>query len=444
MIKRTFNQVVKMVDGTASHQADVHITGVSTDSRQAQKGSLFIPLVGEKFDGHQFVEKAFENGAVATLWDRSIEGAPENYPVIFVDDTLKALQLLAHSYLQQVQPKVVGITGSNGKTTTKDLVAGVLSTTYKVHKTNGNFNNHIGMPLTILSMPEDTEVAVLEMGMSGRGEIELLSMLAQPDVAVITNIGEAHLLDLGSREGIAEAKLEILAGLKPEGVFIYDGDEPLLRKDYDKYETVTFGQSKHNTLYPISVMQKEDSTEFTCNNIESQINIPVLGRHNVLNALAAICVGKALNVTEENMIKGLKQVQMSNMRLEMQQGPGGLTVINDAYNASPTSVKAAIQLLKDMTGFGQKILVLGDMLELGDEEIRYHQEVGESVKDSGIAYLYTYGTLGQEIAKGAKGHLPEDRILAFTDKQQLIQHLRSVVTPKDVVLVKAKDRKSVV
>lgn len=438
MIKRSFSEIVQMVNGTGNSDVNICISGVSTDSRHVQEGSLFIPLVGENFNGHQFVEKAFENGAVATLWARDMEGAPSNQPVIYVEDTLVALQTLAKNYLQQIQPKVVGITGSNGKTSTKDLVAAVLSTTYAVHKTKGNFNNHIGLPLTILSMPEDTDVAVLEMGMSGKGEIALLSNLANPDIAVITSIGEAHLMDLGSREAIAEAKLEILTGLKHGGTFIYHGDEPLLRNHEHSYKSATFGQSKHNDLYPISIMQKDDGTEFTCNLFDDQtLFIPILGRHNVLNALAAIQVALKLGVEKESIIQGLKQVQLSNMRLEMVKAPNGLTVINDAYNASPTSMKAAIQLVKDLTGFGQKILVLGDMLELGEEEKRFHQEVGKSIEESGIAHLFTYGELGLEIANGAKEILPLERIHTFMDKEELIQRLRETATPKDIVLVKA-------
>lgn len=437
-MKRTFHDIVDMVNGTANNHLNVEIEGVSTDSRNLMEGNLFIPLVGENFNGHQFVENAFENGAVATLWAKNEAGAPSDKAVIFVEDTLVALQTLAKQYLMEVNPKVVGITGSNGKTTTKDLVAAVLSTTYFVHKTKGNFNNHIGLPLTILSMPEHTEVAVLEMGMSGRGEIELLSNLAEPDVTVITNIGESHLMDLGSREAIAEAKLEIVTGLKRDGTLIYFGDEPLLRNKSLPLHTKTFGESKHNDLYPISILHKENGAEFTCNAFEGRtFFIPILGRHNVLNALAAISVAEVLGIDEKNIEKGLKNVELSNMRLEMVKTKKGLTVINDAYNASPTSMKAAIQLVKDMKGFGQKILVLGDMLELGEKEVEFHQEVGEAIEDSGVGHLFTFGTLGKEIANGAKPFLEDEQIHVFTDKDALITELKKITTPNDVILVKA-------
>lgn len=438
MIKRTIASIQQMVDGSGIVNENLDITGVSTDSRNIQAGNLFIPLIGENFNGHQFVEKAFENGAVASLWSIHEPNPPKDKEIIYVEDTLLALQKLAEEYLRKVNPTVIGITGSNGKTTTKDLVASVLSTKYRVHKTKGNFNNHIGLPLTILSMPEETEVAVLEMGMSARGEIERLSAIAKPDIAIITNIGEAHLMELGSREAIAEAKLEIISGLKNNGTFIYFGDEPLLRHQSYPFQTKTFGESKHNDLYPISIMEKDSGTEFTCNQYNSQkFYLPVLGCHNVLNALAAVLTGQLLDLSLNEIEKGLKNVQLSNMRLEIVKGKSGLTIINDAYNASPSSMKAAIQLVRDMKGYGQKILVLGDMLELGEKEVQFHQEVGKTLEDKDVDHLFTYGKLGKEIANGAKSFLGESRIHVFLNKQSLIKELGTLITPNDLVLVKA-------
>ncbi|MDU5946628.1 MAG: UDP-N-acetylmuramoyl-tripeptide--D-alanyl-D-alanine ligase, partial [Paenibacillus macerans] len=258
MIIRNLADIAAMCGGQVREAADsgIAVRGAVTDSRQITQDCLFIPLSGERFDGHDFAADCLAAGAAATLWKRS-KGTPPG-PAVLVDDCLEALQTLAKSYLIQTGAKVVGITGSNGKTTTKDLVYSLLSTTYKVHKTKGNFNNHIGLPLTVLAMPEDTEIAVLEMGMSGRREIELLSKLAEPETAVITNIGEAHLLQLGSREEIARAKLEILAGMKPGGLFVYNGDEPLIPRVLneadthkpDRLRTVTFGLGQGNDEYP--------------------------------------------------------------------------------------------------------------------------------------------------------------------------------------------------
>ncbi|WP_299092632.1 UDP-N-acetylmuramoyl-tripeptide--D-alanyl-D-alanine ligase [uncultured Metabacillus sp.] len=439
MIQRTLTEIEGMVKGSGLDQAFKHekINGVTTDSRQVEKGNLFFPLIGETFNGHKFVDKAIENGAAAVIWDEKESNPPETIPVIFVTDTLKALQDLAEAYLQQVKPKVVGITGSNGKTTTKDMVSSVLETTYKVHKTKGNFNNHIGLPLTVLSMAEDTEIAVLEMGMSGKGEIELLSKIAKPDAAIITNIGEAHLLDLGSREGIAEAKLEIVNGLKQDGLLIYHGDEPLLQERVPSLSisSVTFGETSKNDYFPTSIHQQVNGTSFNIN--DTEFFIPVLGKHNVSNALAAYAAARFFEVKEEDIIEGFKAIKITGMRLELIESKNGVSIINDAYNASPTSMLAAIRLLEDLTGFKQKYVVLGDMLELGENEVEFHRQVGAAIKKAEISHLFTYGKLGAEIANGAKQNLPEECIYHFEDKQALITKLKSMVNKNDVVLVKA-------
>ena len=224
-------------------------------------------LRGEKVDGHRYVEKVKDQGAAASLWQKDVPNPPKNIPIIIVENTEVALQELARAYRQQLNVKVIGVTGSNGKTTTKDMTAALLATTYKVHKTSGNFNNHLGLPLTILSMEEDTDVAVLEMGMSSRGEIEFLSKLARPDLAIITNIGESHLLDLGSREEIANAKLEIIEGLASGGTLIYYGDEPLLRDKVgnllESLHVLSFGRSHTNDLYATSIQQGNNLTSYT-------------------------------------------------------------------------------------------------------------------------------------------------------------------------------------
>lgn len=438
MIQRTLTEIEDMVNGSGLEEGykSQHITGVTTDSRQVEAGNLFFPLVGDIFNGHEFVDKAIEKGATAIIWEETEPNPPKGVPIILVKDTLKALQDLAEAYLDQLKIKVVGITGSNGKTTTKDMVAAVLETTFKVHKTKGNFNNHIGLPLTVLSMPCDTEIAVLEMGMSGKGEIELLSKIAKPDVAIITNIGEAHLMDLGSREGIAEAKLEIVTGLKKNGLFIYNGDEPLLQEHIPSLarSSVTFGESSKNDYYPSHITQELDGTSFKIKNIE--YFIPVLGKHNVCNALAAFAVGSFFNVKEEAIAEGFRSIKITGMRLELIQSKSGVSVINDAYNASPTSMVAAIKLLEDLKGFNQKFVVLGDMLELGENEKEYHLQVGRSIKEE-ISHVFTYGKLGEEIANGVRENRSEEFVHHYEDKPALIKHLKSLSNKNDVVLVKA-------
>ncbi|WP_456276994.1 UDP-N-acetylmuramoyl-tripeptide--D-alanyl-D-alanine ligase [Bacillus sp. AK128] len=441
MITRKLIDIASMISGSqVIGDADLVIKGVSINSREDLSEKLFIPIKGERFNGHEFVQEAFEKGAVACLWRREEPNQPAGIPLILVDDTLDALQQLAQNYRRELNLKVVGVTGSNGKTSTKDMIFSVLSTEYKVHKTEGNFNNHYGLPLTILRTDEDTDVLVLEMGMSARGEIELLSKLAEPNVAVITNIGESHLQDLGSREEISEAKLEITAGLKQDGSLIYMGDEPLLQERVGRYhhiKLIPFGPEESNEYYPVMIKQESNGTSFTCNKISRPFFIPILGRHNVYNALAAIAVAQELNVSWENAIRGLSQLKMTQMRAEISSAMKGSTVINDAYNASPTSMKAAIVLLQELEGYKRKILVLGDMLELGDQEKQFHQEVGASIDASKIDYVYTYGELGKYIGDGAVQNFTPKRVFSFTDKTELLEDLRKKIDDKDVILVKA-------
>ena len=439
MIKRTYAEIATMAGSveTFEQYANVQINGITIDSRKIEAGQLFIPFKGERTDGHQYVADAIKQGAAAAFWQKDVPNPPENLPLIFVDDSLKAIQALAKSYLRQLNVKVVGITGSNGKTSTKDITTSLLSLKYKVQKTEGNYNNHLGLPLTVLGLEEDTDIAVLEMGMSGRGEIDFLSRLAEPDIAVITNIGESHMQDLGSREGIAEAKLEILNGLKDKGRFIYFGDELLLssRMKNSKVDTKTFGMDHANDLYPLEINALENGSAFHINKIAAPFQLPVLGNHNILNALAPMLVAEYFDIPYEEMNKGLQSLKLTNMRMELVEGKSGVKIINDAYNASPTSMLAAIDVLKKLPGYDQKIAVLGDMLELGDKEESFHYQMGERLED--VDYVLTYGKLGSFIAEGAKTVLPADRVFAFFEKEPLIDKLVSYLNEETVVLVKA-------
>lgn len=443
MIKKTLKQLQKMIkiDNEITPFENVEFTGVMIDSRKVKKGNLFIPLRGGNVDGHRFVVDSFKNGAAAALWQRDVPNPPPDLSIIIVEDTLVALQELARSYREQLNTKVIGITGSNGKTTTKDMVAALLSLQYKVQKTEGNYNNHLGMPLSILTLEEDTEIAVLEMGMSGRGEIEFLSELARPDAAIITNIGESHLLDLGSREGIADAKLEIMNGLKCDGLAIYNGDEPLLKERMDEYEgkvnIQTFGRSERNTLYPVSIEPDNQGSSFKINGHDILFNLPILGVHNVLNALAAMLVAHNFGIPYEKMNEAFSTVKLTNMRMEMVEGYNGEKIINDAYNASPTSMKAAVELVTRMTGFSKKILILGDMLELGPEEKTFHYKIGKSINDKEINYVFTFGRLGESIAQGARQSLPDERVFSFLEKDPLIEEVKKRTDSDTLILVKA-------
>lgn len=428
------------VDNSIHLFEDVEISGVAIDSRKIKKGNLFVPFIGEQVDGHRYVEAAINGGAAASLWQRDVPNPPSDLPIIIVEDTLTALQELARNYRNEIDVKVVGITGSNGKTTTKDMTANLLGPKYKVQKTEGNFNNHIGLPLTILGLEKDTEIAVLEMGMSSTGEIEFLTRLARPHVVVITNIGEAHLQDLGSRERIADAKLEIIKGLEGQGLIIFHGDEPLLRERMLNYEgearRQTFGRLENNTLYPTFINQTDDGSTFQINETKSEFKLPVLGTHNIMNALAAMLVARDFGVSYEEMKKGFETLKVTNMRMELVEGSNGEKIINDAYNASPTSMKAAIELVTSLSGYKNKILVLGDMLELGPEEEAFHYSVGKEIDSSEITYVFTYGKLGNFIAKGASEVFPKGKVFAFLDKEILLEKLKKYTNNETLILVK--------
>jgi UDP-N-acetylmuramoyl-tripeptide--D-alanyl-D-alanine ligase len=443
MIQRTIKQVTEMISVINDYQSyeNKTIHGVCIDTRKLVKGSLYVPIIGQNFDGHQFVEEAIGKGVAAALWQRNVPNPPEHLPILIVEDTLEALQPLAKSYRHQLNVKVVGITGSNGKTTTKDMVTKLLSLQYKVQKTEGNYNNHIGLPFTILQLEEDTEMAVLEMGMSGRGEIDFLSRLSSPDAVIITNIGESHLLDLGSREGIAEAKLEILNGLKVKGKIIYFGDEPLLRNRLEQYNgdatLLTFGKMEGNTIYPTEVTTTVSGSHFKVNNHDEDYYLPVLGTHNIMNALSAMLVANQFHIPFSKFNEGFKSLKLTNMRMELLEGINGVKIINDAYNASPTSVKAAVELVSSLPGYERKILVLGDMLELGPDEVEFHYEIGKALQPEKINLLYTFGNLANEIARGARESLQENQVVTFTNKQTLIDELKKQSNSGTLVLVKA-------
>ena len=443
MIKRTLKQISEMVSAKndSSSFSELVISGVTIDSRKIEAGNLFVPFKGERVDGHKYVVESIQKGAAAALWQKDVPNPPENLPILIVDDCLTALQELARNYRKQLPVKVVGITGSNGKTTTKDMTTSLLSTQYKVQKTEGNYNNHIGLPLTVLGLHEDTEVAVLEMGMSGRGEIEFLTKLACPDAVVITNIGESHLLDLGSREGIAEAKLEILQGLQDGGLAVLHGDEPLLMERIKQYkgnvQVKTFGRNETNDLYPTEITQMAQGNRFKMNASTESFELPVLGTHNILNALAAMHIAHYFSIPYEKMKAGLSGIKLTNMRMELVEGKRGEKIINDAYNASPTSMMAAIELVSNLQGYDRKILVLGDMLELGPQEEQYHLQIGEGLDAEKTDILFTFGPLGEHIAKGAKKILGEQRVFAFRDKAELIEKLKRHVNEQTLILVKA-------
>ncbi|MDQ0159183.1 UDP-N-acetylmuramoyl-tripeptide--D-alanyl-D-alanine ligase [Alkalibacillus salilacus] len=377
---------------------ELKIQEIYTDSRVSVTQGLFVPIIGERFNGHDFVLQAIDKGAVAVIWQKDQplpENKPNNIPFFLVNDSLMALQELAQAYRNKINPTVIGITGSNGKTTTKEIISSSLKPFYQVSKTEGNLNNLIGMPLSILAMPQNTEVLVLEMGMNQFGEIARLSEIAQPDIAVITNIGESHIEYLGSRKGISQAKLEIIEGMKTSGLVILDGDEPLLDVSLTQ-QMITCGFGYELDYVVSQVEQHDDQTTFMIN--EMPVSIPLLGRHQAKNSAYALAVGRAFEVPEGEMVQTLADLTLPGMRFEQIETESGAVMINDAYNASATSMKASIDVIKNMKQ-QSKVLVLGDIFELGDHLETEHRKVGTSI-DSDITALITIGEASRHIHEG--------------------------------------------
>lgn len=413
------------------------IEQISIDSREVHSNTLFIPIIGERFNGHAFAEQAIKNGAAAMIWgkdEKLPESIPANFPIFYTNDTTEALQTLAKAYRDLIQPIVVGITGSNGKTTTKDLVAAIGGSSYKTHYTSGNFNNLIGLPLTILAMPRQTELLILEMGMDRFGEIEALSNIAKPDYAIITNIGESHIEFLGSREGIAKAKLEIVSGMQASGILIFDGDEALLEELHiDKNVTLyRVGYSEHNDLRIQDALVSMNGTNFILDN-QTDYDIPLIGKHHAKNATFAIALAKLLQIPVEKQKSGLRQLAHTPMRFEVLAGKDGTTVVNDSYNASPTSMKGAIEVIKQIDDYSKRVLVLGDILELGSFSEEMHRQIAKEI-EAPITHVFTYGEQAAFIHQELDGEMTSQH---FSDKQGIVNQLETLLAEDTIILFKA-------
>ena len=412
-------------------------SGVVLDSRLLQEGYVFIATKGEKVDGHKFIPSVFEKGALAVI----CEDVPEELtgPCIQVEDSFAALKKLAAFYRQQLNITVVGITGSVGKTSTKEFVAGVLSTKYRVWKTQGNFNNEVGLPLTVLQLRDEHEIAVLEMGISDFGEMHRLSEIAKPDICVLTNIGQCHLEFLGDRDGVLKAKTEIFDFMDSNGKIFVNGDDDKLvtLKERWKDRLVCFGRGCSNDIYASNEVSKGllGSTMDIVGDMELKgVQIPLPGEHMVLNALAAAAVAKHMKLSLEEIKEGIKNVQPVSGRSNLIPYEEFI-LIDDCYNANPVSMKAAIDLLQSANG--RKVAVLGDMFELGEEEEKLHYEVGEYAKDK-VDYLLCVGKLAEQIYKGASvGKAEEINVLYLKDKEEIYLHLKEIIKPQDTILLKA-------
>ena len=412
---------------------DISFSGANNDTRKLEPGQLFLALEGTR-DGHAFIPAAFEKGAAAVL----CKHADGDYPAIVVEDVRLALGQIAKAYRQQLNMKVVAITGSVGKSTTKEMVYSVLATQYRTGKTPVNHNNDIGMPMAVLALPEDTQVAVLEMGMNHFREIAYLADIAKPDVGIITNIGTMHIEHLGSQEGILQAKLEILEGMPEGGTVILNGDDQLLwnHNRVAQRKPVYFGiKNTKCSLFARDITQNEEGMHFAAQTPAGQmlINLALEGEHFVPDALAAVGAGLALDICPENIKKGLEAFRNMEGRQEIFEAYG-YTIIKDCYNAGPESMDAALHVLAKKQG--RRVAVLGDMLELGVCTQAEHYKVGRIAAQT-ADILLAYGPNSVRMLYGARtGGMPENKARAFTDRNRLVTVLKQLAQPGDVILFK--------
>lgn len=412
------------------------ISSVEFDSRKIEKNGLFVPLPGTR-DGHDFVHAAKENGAIVTLWQKDRVEVPSDLVVLPVTDVTKAFQTLAQYYKQKIGPKTVAITGSNGKTTTKDMTASVLAQKYRTYKTQGNYNNDLGVPYTMLHMPDDTEVLILEMGMDHAGEIHFLSQLGQPDVAAITLIGEAHLENLGSRKNIAKAKMEIVDGLAKDGVLFVPADEPLLADLIApiSQEVQTFGLAQGD-LQATIINETSESTSFVVD--EETFVIPVLGGYNVKNALIAYGIGRYLGLSSEQIKNGLAQVELTKNRTQWLQAKNGAKLLSDVYNANPTAMRLVLESFGRLTLPGRRIAVLADMLELGPDSLAMHASMAEAIVGR-YDFVYLYGEQMQALANRLTELNVPHAYFIPAQRQAFLEQVQQEIQPTDSVILKGSN-----
>lgn len=431
------------VGGRVVGDGEVGFSGAAADSRKVRSGDLFVALPGERVDGHHYVPAAFAAGATVALVTREPETIPAGKAAIVVPDAGQALiELGKWRYAQNPVP-VIGVTGSIGKTTTKDLISSALAGAMKVLSNLGNLNSDIGLPLTLLRLQPDHEVAVLEMGMRGKGQIAQLCGIVRPKIGVITNIMEVHLEILGSLENITAAKAELLEALPADGTAVLNADDPRVRALAGRYGgmTIMYGTEAMADVRAIDITTKPTGSTFEAvisdrlGGGRLPVALPVPGRHNVLNSVAAIAVGLALGVPLTKLREGLGDAHTSGMRLETFTA-GDITVINDAYNASPASMRAALAVLRDLAA-GRKIAVLGNMLELGPLSREWHRDLGAAVVEAGCDLLITVGDLAAFIGEGARAAgLASEALIECVDNAGAVTALNERLTAGDTVLVK--------
>ena len=429
-MKLTIHEIAQVVGAKNdwSQLADLSVNKIEFDSRLIEKGDIFLPLKGARY-GHDFIEIAFDNGAIISFSEKEVEQAH-----LLVDDNLAAFQTLAKYYLEKTKVPVIAVTGSNGKTTTKDMIAAVLSKKYKTYKTQGNHNNEIGLPYTILHMPEDTEKLVLEMGMDHPGDIDFLSQLAQPELALITLIGEAHLEFMGSRENIAKGKMGITAGL--HGELIAPAD-PIINAFIPENQKISRFGLPGEDLFITKLIEHKERLTFETNFLDESITIPFPGKYNATNAMLAAYVGLHYGLTEAEINKALKEVELTRNRTEWKKSKNGADLLSDVYNANPTAMRLILETFQAIpkNENGRKIAVLADMLELGPTAAQLHKEVLKSIDFTKIDKVYLYG----EMMKNLADISTDKPVSYFTDLDLLTESLSADLKPADQVLFKGSN-----
>lgn len=439
MDKLSLAEVLRVTNAETDSVAEIFFEGVTTDSRKITSGTLFVALKGENFNGEDFAQDALKKGAAAVLvsknFDKNIDGT-----IIKVDDTLTAYRQIAGAWRERFNIPIVAVTGSNGKTTTKDLTAAALNSLGNVQKTSGNFNNEVGVPITLLELNDKHKAAVVEIGMRGLGQIETLAQVVKPTIGIVTNVSEAHIELLGSIENIARAKGELVEAIQAGGTIILNADNvhTLAMKNLvrDGVKILTYGLENDADFVAKNILIGSVSTEFTLSfrGKEYDFEIPMLGRHNVSNALAAIAAGYAVGLTVSEVQRGFSTLTTTKMRFEVIRRDG-LTIINDAYNASPASMRAAIKTTAEVYN-GRLIAVLGDMLELGDISERLHREIGAFLTENKFDTLITLGELGRFIAAGAR-EAGLKNIYSFDTHEDAAKKILELVRDGDTILFKA-------
>ena len=439
----TVNDMVEATKGRLlCGDGSLELAHISIDSRTMKGQDLFVPLIGEKVDAHRFMEQAFLAGAAAVLTSEH-DAMEDERPWIRVEDTRQALQDIGRYYRKRLNLPLVGITGSVGKTTTREMVAAALSGKYRVYKTPGNSNSQVGVPITLSEIGEDDEIGVLELGMSMPGELTVIARIAQVDMAVITNVGITHIEQLGSQENIYREKLTIQDGLKDGGILLLNGDDPMLRetKAKDGCQTVYYGTGQNSQYRAEDISIADGYPVFTavCRDRRIPVQLKIMGRHNVLNAMVALAVADANGVPLEAAAEKLQEFTGFQNRQQIYE-QNGVTIIDDTYNASPVSMIAGLEVLQSMNGVSRRIAVLADMKELGPEAPRFHREVGQWIGDHPIDLLFTLGDLAEEIASGAKG-LESCGFFHFDgeDREGLYKALKAELKPGDCVLLKGSN-----